>query len=368
MHWNWEFPEWPTFHVTNGLIGVQEDRFLIRSGRLAGAVKHLMPRDADPLTIELIQSEAIETSAIEGETLNRESVRSSLRREFGLTVQRRHVTPAEHGIAALMVELYRHFDAPISDETLFGWHRLLLQGRTDVESGHYRCHAETMRVVSGALGAQKVHFEAPPSTRIPSEMTRFLKWFEETGPRGSARLRPVTRAALAHLYFVAIHPFEDGNGRLARALAERALAQGVGQPSLSALSRTFMRHRKAYYAALARTNRTLDADDWVAWFADRVIEAQAFAEEWVEFLIAKARLLDRVRGKLNPRQEKALLRVLREGPEGWMGGVSAGDYAAITDASPATATRDLAELVSLGVFARTGERRGARYWLVLTVE
>lgn len=193
------------------------------------------------------------------------------------------------------------------------------------------------------------------------EMSRFIAWFNRTGPDGSTPLPTLTRAGIAHFYFVCIHPFEDGNGRIGRAIAEKALAQGLGRPTLAVLAATILTRRKAYYDALARSNRTNELTDWLCWFAAVAIEAQRRTLGLVEFLLDKTRLLDRMKGRLNERQQKALVRVLREGPEGFKGGLSAGTYITITRASPATATRDLADMVAKGALTRTGERRHARY-------
>ena len=200
----------------------------------AGTIKHLGDEDREQLTIEAISTEALTTSEIEGEILDRPSVQSSIRRQLGLATDHRRVKPAEQGIAGMMVSLYRSFADPLSDDMLFGWHKMLTNGRRDLKNiGRYRTDAEPMQVVSGSLHAPRVHFEAPPSSKVPKEMERFVKWFNRTAPNGSDPLPALTRAGIAHLYFESIHPFEDGNGRLGRAIAEKALAQSVGHPTLT---------------------------------------------------------------------------------------------------------------------------------------
>lgn len=337
--------------------------FLQHSGIVLGTMRHLPKDEHLHLVVELISTEALKTSEIEGEILDRDSVQSSLRRQFGLQSDARRVPPAEQGIAEMLTDLYRSYAEPLTHESLFAWHRMLTKGRTDIEVGRWRTHGEPMQVVSGPVHTPKVHFEAPPSTIVPKEMTAFCKWFNDTAPGGAATLPALTRASLAHLYFESIHPFEDGNGRIGRAISEKALAQGIGQPSLSALSLTIERQRSQYYLELELANKSLQVDRWLDWFADTVLAAQSYTVRWTEFLIAKTRLLDRLRGQINPRQEKALLRVMREGPDGFKGGLSAGNYQGITGAPPATARRDLAELVELGALRRTGQLRGTRYWL-----
>jgi Fic family protein len=366
MGWNWQQPDWPNFAWNALRLAKAEEHFLRESGVLVGSIKHLGPGEQEQLTVEAISTEAVTTSEIEGEILDRASVQSSIRRQLGLAADRRRVGPAELGIAELMVDLYRAFAAPLSNSTLFGWHRMLMHGRRDLKDvGRYRTGYDPMQVVSGAIHAPEVHFEAPPSSRAPAEMARFIRWFERTGPDGREPLPALTRAGLAHLYFVSIHPFEDGNGRIGRAIAEKALAQSLGQPTLTALAATILIRRKAYYAALEAANKGNQVTNWLAWFAATTIEAQRRTIAGVEFLIDKARLLDRLRGQLNARQEKVMLRMLREGPKGFEGGLSAGNYVSIAVASPATATRDLADLVAKGALVRHGERRHARYQVAI---
>jgi Fic family protein len=345
-------------------VAAAEQRFLLGGGVLVGMVKHLGGEDRDQLTIESMSTEAVTTSEIEGEVLDRLSVQSSIRRQLGLAADNRRVRPAEQGIAEMMVDLCRSFTAPLSDEMLFRWHSMLLSDRRDLKDvGRYRAGEDPMQVVSGAIHAPKVHFEAPPSSRVPSEMARFMIWFEQTRPGAKEPMAALTRAGIAHLYFESIHPFEDGNGRLGRAIAEKSLAQTLGQPTITALAATILASRKSYYGALEAANKQNEITDWLAWFAGMAIEAQANTAALVEFLIDKAKLLDRLKGQLNGRQEKALLRMFHEGPQGFKGGLSAGNYSAITEASPATATRDLVDLVQKGALIRTGERKHARYQL-----
>lgn len=361
MTWNWQDPDWPNWRFDPERLAAREDRFLLGAGALAGSWKHLAESERDALRIDLLSREALETSAIEGEVLDRDSVQSSLRRAFGLTAPLRP-RPAESGIAELMVEIFRKYADPVTHETLWRWHRLVCRGRDDLaDLGGYRTHAEAMQVVSGRLDRPTVHFEAPPSVQMLPEMTRFLDWLAASG----GTVRPLARAGLAHLWFVSVHPFEDGNGRIARALSEKALAEALGGPSLIALSQTIQLNRRAYYAELEANNRDLTIDVWLGWFADICLEAQARAQAMIDFIIAKTRLLDTLRGKLNPRQEKALLRMFEAGPDGFKGGLSARNYATITGAAPATVTRDLRGLVESGALTRTGERKSARYWLNL---
>ncbi|WP_374088440.1 Fic family protein [Methylomicrobium lacus] len=366
MTWNWQQPDWPDFSYDKSRIQESEKHLLLGAGLRFGAFKHLDEEDKQQLTVELISNEALKTSAIEGESLDRDSLQSSIRRQFGLATDHRKIPPAEQGIAEVMVDLYRGFEIPLSHTLLFDWHRMLTQGRRDLtDIGRYRTHPEPMQIVSGAVYAPKVHFEAPPSQQVMAEMERFITWFNDTAPSGNRPLQALLRAGIAHLYFVSIHPFEDGNGRIARALAEKALAQCLGQPTLIAIAATIERNKKAYYEALEHANRRNEITGWLIYFADLVVTAQAYTQTWIEFLIKKAKLHDRLRGQLNPRQEKALSRMFREGPEGFTGGLSAEKYISLTGATRATATRDLQDLVGKGALLRTGERKHTRYDLNL---
>lgn len=368
MKWNWPRPDWPRFSWSASRLAKAEEQFLLGAGVVFGAVLHLDSESREHLTVEAMSEEAITSSEIEGEVLNRDSVQSSIRRELGLSADARRASPAEQGMAELMVDIHRRSDAPLAEATLFSWHDMLMKGRRDLRDvGRYRTHAEPMQVVSEKVHDPRVHFEAPPSAQVPAEMAAFLDWFDRTAPSGSEPLPALTRAGTAHLYFESIHPFEDGNGRLGRAISEKALAQGLGRPTLTSLAATILTRRRSYYAMLEASNERNDISDWLAWFAGIALEAQQQTQAQIEFLIDKAKLLGRLRGELNERQEKVLLRVLAEGTKGFAGGLSAGNYVSIAKASPATARRDLADLVDKAALSRTGERRHTRYHLTISL-
>ena len=357
MKWNWQQEDWPNFRYDKSKIEAFESQFLTREGILLGAFKHLDEEDKNILEIEIISNEALKTSEIEGEYLNRESVQSSIRQQFGLQADHRKISPSEQGISELMVDLYQSYSASLTHSKLFSWHSMLTKGRHDLRDiGHYRTHPEPMQVVSGYVHNPKIHFEAPPSSRMGEEMDQFIKWFNKTAPGGDLSLPPLSRAGIAHLYFVCIHPFEDGNGRIGRAIAEKALAQSLNAPTLIALSHTIEKHKKAYYDALEKANKSNAVTDWLVYFSKTILEAQHYTQDYIEFLIGKTKLYDKVRGKLNERQQKVLARMFREGPAGFEGGLSAENYISITKTSRATATRHLHELVALNVFIKSGER------------
>lgn len=366
MKWNWQQKEWPNFRYDGKSLAALEERFLHRSGLLIGAFKHISEKEKTNLIVDLISEEALKTSEIEGEFLNRDSLQSSLRRNFGLETDHHKIPPAERGIAEMMTDFYRNFAKPLTHKTLHTWHEMLMSGRRDLKDmGRYRTHNEPMQVVSGPIGREKIHFEAPPSETIKGEMKTFIDWFKSTAPKGNQSLPVLTRAGIAHLWFVCIHPFEDGNGRIGRALSEKALSECLGQPVLIALSRTILKSRKTYYRMLEENNKKIEITDWLLYFAQTILDAQEETQQLIEFVIAKAHFFDKFRDKLNDRQEKVILRMFREGPKGFQGGLSAENYISITQTSRATATRDLQDMVQKGAFTKTGELKSTRYFLNL---
>ena len=192
MPWNWEHQDWPQFAYDKEALAPLEAQFQRQSGVVVGALKHVSEDQKDDLIVDLISTEAVKTSEIEGEILNRDSVQASIKRNFGLETPNRKVTPAEQGIAEMMTALYKSYDDPLSHSGLNQWHKMLTSGRTDLSDiGRYRTHEEPMQIVSGADYAARVHFEAPPSPQVKAEMDRFLEWFND-----SHTLPPMTRAGI----------------------------------------------------------------------------------------------------------------------------------------------------------------------------
>ncbi len=367
MTWNWQREDWPHFEYKGKQEEIEtlEEKFLMRSGVVVGALKHIDVDNKIQLRIELLSDEAVKTAKIEGELLDRDSVQSSIRKHFGLKDKvNRKVPVAEQAMAQMMIDVYEGFHEALTKEKLCQWHEMLMRERQDVEEvGVYRTVDEAMQVVSGPDYKRKVHYEAPPVAKVPYEMLAFITWFNKTAPGQELALPPLTRAALAHWYFVCIHPFEDGNGRIARALSEYVLAQSLEAPTLISLAYTIEKARKAYYTTLEQHNRSNEISGWVVYFAKTVIAAQENTQKRIEFMISKAKLFDRFSGQLNARQEKVLLRMFREGIDGFTGGLSAENYVSITGTSTATTSRDLKDLVDKGVLIKQGELRYTRYFL-----
>ncbi len=362
MQWIWQLSDWPEFEWDDARILPLEVEFQHQSGRYIGAWRHLSENARSDLTIDWLTNEAVASSEIEGEILDRESVQSSIRHQFEISVNQRNVTAAESAIARMLVKLYQTIDRPLEHQSLYDWHLQLMNWRFDmIEVGRYRTNLEPMQVVS-RHNPEIVHYEAPPSDRVMGEMDGYVKWFNRVVEQND-RLSILTRAGIAHLYFVCIHPFADGNGRIGRALAEKSIAQSIGQPSLINLSQQISRNRKQYYDVLETTNRSLEITRWLTWFAETVLAAQNWSDRRLIRTIEQAQMFDRLDGQLNLRQRKALLRMFKEEPDGFKGGLSAANYATITGAPSSTVTRDLSDLVAKGALKKTGERRYTRYWL-----
>jgi Fic family protein len=365
--WNWQKDDWGNFTYDNNELEKLEREYSRQSGFSFGIVRHLSREDQNDLIVELVSNEAIKTSEIEGEFLDRESLQSSIRREFGLGIAGHHkVKPAEAGIAEMMKDIFTNYDSPLTEKSLCNWHEMLMSGRRNIEIGKYRTHKEPMQVVSGRYDKPKVHFEAPPSADVPQEMKKFLDWFKKSAPNGKTPLTPLVRAGIAHIYFVSIHPFEDGNGRIGRGIVEKSLSQNMGQPTLIALSSTIEDRKRDYYEELAAQSTGNDLTNWLKYFGRTIISAQKQTIRQIDFIITKAKFFDANRENLNPRQLKVISRIFREGPEGFQGGFSAKNYRAITKCPSATATRDLQNLVSKGIFTKTGQLKSTRYLLDLS--
>ncbi len=363
MVFNWQLPDWPHFRYDVSAVADDLRNFGDQAGQVAGLLKGLNENDHHQALVQLMVAEAVKTSEIEGQYLNRPDVMSSVRHRLGLAAApAREADPTSIGAGQLMVAVRETWAAPLDEETLFAWHRVLLPDAPGVRVGAWRTHFEPMQVISGAVGKARLHFEAPPSAQVPAEMARFIAWFN---PSRATILDAPVRAAVAHLYFESIHPFADGNGRIGRALAEKALSQGLGRPATLSLSRTIEAHRRDYYDALERAQRSNEITPWLRYFAATVLAAQRDAETLVMFVLRQARFFDQFRPHFNERQSRAVRRMLEAGPGGFEGGMNARKYVSLNRVSKATATRDLQNLVECGALIPVGGGRSARYELNL---
>ncbi|HAT1976585.1 TPA: Fic family protein [Legionella pneumophila] len=366
MKWNWQLENWPNFTWDSDKLVAFERSFTEGAGIIIGSSQHISQEGKQNLFIDLMCTDALDSSEIEGEHLNRDSVQSSIKKELGLFAEAPRASLAERGIAKMMVNLYQTISSPLTHQVLFEWHQFLMGNSHHLENvGQYRSHEEAMQIVSGPDYDRKTYFEAPSSKCVPAEMEQFINWFERSSLAGSAPLPTLTRAGIAHLWFESIHPFEDGNGRIGRAIAEKALSQGFSKPVMTVLAKILLKKRKEYYQQLGLASKTLDLTSWLLWFANIALEAQQSTYMYIDFIIKKSVILREAEGKINPRQEKVLLRLFHAGPEGFGGGLSAKNYMSITGATIATTTRDLNDLVKKNILKRTGELKATRYFLNL---
>lgn len=358
--YNWQLDDWPQFQFSLERV---EDELLIFSekvGRVSGILEGLPEETQQDVIVDIILAEAIKTSEIEGEYPSRKDVLSSIRKNLGL-----HYNPEQikdksaAGLGELMIDVRKTFKEPLTEEKLFSWHKMLLGENKRIEVGKWRSHEEPMQVVSGAIGKEKVHYEAPPSSQVPKEMKQFIEWFNDTAPGGKYEIKKApVRSAIAHLYFETIHPFEDGNGRIGRAIAEKALSQTIGRPVMLSLSRTIEAKKNVYYDSLEKAQRSNEITPWMEYFIKTSLDAQTEAETQVDFTLKKTRFFDRFKDQFNERQLTVIKRMLEEGTKGFEGGMNARKYIGITKTSKATATRDMQQLVEIGAFVLAGNAGG----------
>lgn len=365
MKWVWQQKNWPEFKYESSKLMELENVFQRNIGQLIGSIKHVQEINVDNFKIEVLTQEGLSTSSIEGEILGRDSVQSSIRKHLGFNTDNRKIQPNEAGIAELIVDVYKSYDRRLTHNMMHEWHRMVSNGRRDIDViGAYRTHTDPMQIVAGSYSNPKVYFEAPPSKIVAKEMEQFVNWYNEN-INNIHTIPTLLFAGIVHVYFELIHPYEDGNGRIGRALAEKAISQRIGTPSLNSFVKIIERKKRQYYAELQKCNTSLDITDWLLFFSESVIEAQEYSILLIQFIISKTKFFYKFKLSLNPRQEKVLLRMFEEGMEGFQGGLSASNYISIAQTSAATTTRDLQELVSLGAMTKIGERKHTRYYLKL---
>ena len=347
-----ELDGWPNLRWRHAQVAASLAAARLEQGRLIGQLEALGFEVRDDAVLRAVTDEVVKSSEIEGERLDADQVRSSVARRLGLEVAGlKRADRYVDGIVEMMLDATQQHDKPLSEERLVGWHAALFptgrSGMQRVKTGGWRDdRSGPMRVVSGPVGRERVHFVAPPAKRLKSEMRRFLDWFnadEET--------EPVLKAAQAHLWFVTIHPFDDGNGRIARAITELALARSERSPQrFYSLSAQIRAERADYYRVLEQTQRgSLDVTAWVVWFLGCLTRAVLSAERELAGVLARARFWERLRdASLNDRQRQMLNRLL----EGFEGKLTSSKWATMTKTSEDSALRDIQQLVDLGVFVK----------------
>ncbi|MBV2094559.1 MAG: Fic family protein [Candidatus Thiodiazotropha sp.] len=372
MRWIWQQPGWPDFRYDKSALEDRELAFRINSERLAGSFDALPVASQEDATIDLMLTEAIKTSAIEGEDLDRESVRSSLLSLITSETLPGNTDQKAAGAASLLVDVRKNWRSSLKGELLGKWQSMAVteQRYTSIVRGAYRNDPSPMQIVSGPYGREKVHYEAPPAIQVPDKMAKLIDWYNQTSPLGGDKAIPgIARAGIAHLWFEVIHPFDDGNGRVGRAVADHALSQSLGYPTTACLATAIEADKKSYYLQFEKASRaSLDVNVWLDYFADTIIKAQEIAREEVDFVLAKRRFYEAYGNQLNDRQARMVSRVFAEGRKGFEGGITTKKYEAITKCPNRTASRDLSDLVAKGIIIPLpGGGRTTRYELA-TVE
>ena len=347
-----ELGDWTTFRWDEGRVAGSLAATRHLQGRLLGQMEALGFGVREAAVLRTLTEDVLRSSEIEGENLDVGQVRSSVARRLGLDIgglqpTDRHVD----GVVEMMLDATQHYDQPLTVERTFGWHASLFptgrSGPHPITIGQWRDdRSAPMQVVSGPVGRERVHFEAPAAGRLEEEMRRFLEWFN-----GAASPEPVLKAALAHLWFVTVHPFDDGNGRIARAIADMSLARSEGSSQrFYSMSAQIREGRADYYRILEQTQRgTMDVTAWMEWFLACLTRAIESAQSALSGVIDKARYWEKLRDvPLNQRQRAMITRLL----EGFEGKLTTSKWAALTKSSNDTALRDIQQLVERGVLVR----------------
>ena len=352
----WQASDWPSWRYDLAALAQPLADVSRAQGLLMGRLADVGMALRDQASLSALTEDVIKTSEIEGEQLNVESVRSSIARRLGVDIGAlapvdRHV----EGVVDMVLDATANCSAPVTRDRLFGWHAALFptgySGLVRINVGGWRDDATgPMQVVSGPLGRQRVHFEAPPADRLQSETDRLIDW-----ANSASNEPPLIRAGLAHLWFVNLHPFDDGNGRIARAVGDLFLARADGSPQrFYSLSAQIQRQRKAYYDILERTQKqSLDVTEWLAWFLETLHRAVYQAQHTLDAVLAKTRFWQRWAAPgsapLNERQVKLVNRLL----DGFEGKLTSSKWAAIAKCSPDTALRDITDLLARGVLRKS---------------
>ena len=357
-------PDWPRFSWDNEALVQPLGALRHRQGRHTGRLLGLGFELVSEANLSALTEEVVKTSAIEGELLDRGEVRSSIGRRLGLDVAGLPEPGRQvEGVVELMLDATQGFEAPLTDERLFGWHAALFptgrSGTVKITVGAWRTGPDPMQVVSGPIGRQRVHFEAPSAERVDNEMSQFLGWFSSP-----PSMDPVIRAAVAHLWFLTVHPFDDGNGRIARAITEMVLAQADGsEQRFYSMSSGIDARRNDYYRILETSQRGgLDITPWLLWFVDCLDQSIESAEATLGTVLHKANVWAAINPHpVNERQRKVINRLL----DRFEGNLTTSKYAKLARCSTDTALRDIRELIELGILSKNpGRGRSTSYRLV----
>jgi len=362
--WIWENNNFPNFTFQK----IPLETLYFKFGQLQAVENFLTQQDSTELLVDVLENEAVSTSAIEGETLQRSSVRSSIQKILRLDVEAAYSNNYQIDNLIEIILDAKTNPAPLDYERLSSWHKALFptnqSGLRKILAGDYRTHEEEMRIISGPWEKEKIHYIAPPSAMMEKMMANFLHWLNENNEDDL-----LIKAAIAHLYFVLIHPFEDGNGRLTRAITDYVLSSAkLVNASFYSIATAIHQHRKEYYTILDSICRSsnLDITEWIEWFMKIVAISIDDTLKKVETIQVKTRFWDRCNQHvLNERQKKMIHKVLSVLPEAFEGGMKINKYMSLTQTTRITAGRDLSDLVEKGLIISLGSGRGVHYQLNL---
>lgn len=352
--WIWQYEQWPHFCWSDSNIISLLARVRQQQGQLLGLMSSLGFDTQSQNALEVMTEDVLRNAEIEGMLLNPDHVRSSVARHLGLDYA--GMPEADHyteGVVQVLMDAVQHANEPLTEERLFNWHAALFptgrSGITSITVAAWRQGAEPMQVVSGAIGKEQVHYEAPPSERLPQEMAQFLQWLNT-----EASIDPVLKAAIAHLWFVNIHPFDDGNGRLTRTITDMLLARADSSSQrFYSMSAAILRNKKGYYEILEYIGKHgPDITLWLIWFLETMEDAITTAQARVQRVVQKTLFWQKyVSTPLNERQVKIINRLW----DGLEGKLNTSKWAKMTHTSPATALRDIQDLVQKGILCDSGE-------------
>ena len=372
QRWIWQLPEWPSLVFDAQQIQTRLSEARKTQGRLLGKAEMIGLEGLQPHIRDSLTQEALTTSAIEGEKLDPESVRSSVARRLGLDTSGAPIAEGKRNIEGLIDVLQDatlNTESALTLERLCNWHGALFptgfSGMQRIDVGALR--SVPMEIVSGAIGRTKVHYAAPPAEGLAAQVDAFLTWFNQTHPStGSRPMDGLVRAAVSHLWFETLHPFDDGNGRIGRAIMQLALGQDMGQPGrIVSLSRQLESCKDRYYSALeqAQRSKSMDVTAWVEWMLEQFSLANEFASRTIDSAIQRIQFQAGMSSvRLNERQQKTMKKLLDAGPKGFEGGMTTRKHERISQTSTPTAARDLIELERFGLLKRYGAGRSTRYY------
>lgn len=367
MKYIWQLADFPHFRYDATRLTPLIEKSVVLIGEVRGIMQGFSSALQEEILGQVMMSEAIKTSEIEGEYFSREDVMSSLMMNLGVV---KYVSPSKNrsadAITQLMIEVRKSYNKPFTLTMILHWHKLLMNHQRDIHAGMLRSSSEPMQVISGRYGDFEIHYEAPPSKDLPQFLSQFFQWYSSfenstLGNMGEA----IILSALSHLYFETLHPFEDGNGRIGRAIAEKVLAERLQYPLFMSFSTAIEKNKKIYYEEMKKAQRNLEVTDWLVYFLEILIQSLKETLQIVQFVRKKTEFYDRYNTVLNERQRKAINKMFDQGISGFQGGMTAKKYISINKTTKSTATRDLQELLDKEVFVRKGAGRSTSYDLNL---